>query len=214
MDNLNSVNNALNIAIIEIIEGLPSRTRYSVAFQAPFQDFSASAPMTLDSYSFCARNALSLRGYTSVLSIHLAAARDEICRSCTHPPPATLLPSPVLRPVATRPPTVSCDTWLTFEYKIHVARLGNIRCDLDYYMRRRHLYREAAKSGRRRLNFLLAKIAKDNDQRLWGPTRHAMNIATLSKGQLETVEDGILRVKARERGAIAAVRNTCVLFLS
>lgn len=213
MDKLNSINNALDDAIIEMIDGLPPRMRYSVAFQVPFLDCLASTSSTPDSYSSGAKNALSLRRPASASGIHLAAARDEICRSCTHPPPAPLPPSPVLRPVATRPPTVSCNTWPTCEYKIHVVELRNIRCDLNHCMSLRQLYREAAKSGQRRLNFLLAKLAKDNNPRLWGPTQQAMNMATSSKSQLEMVEHEILRVKARERGAIAAVRHICILFL-
>lgn len=213
MDKLNSVNNALDVAIIEMVDGLPPRTRYSVAFQVPFLGCLASTPSTPDGYSSGARNALTLRRSTFASSIHLAAARDEICRSCTHPPPAPLPPSPVLRPVATRPPTVSCDTWPTCEYKIHVVELENIRCDLNHYMRLRQLYRKAAKSGQHRLNFLLVKSAKDDDQYLWGPMRHAINIAKTSKGQLEMVEHEILKVKAWERLAIAAVSNICMLFL-
>lgn len=214
MDELNSVHNALGMAIIEMNDGLPPRTRYAVAFQASFLDCLASPPTTPDDYSSGARNSLSLRRSTSASSIHLAAARVEIRRSCKHPPPAPLPPSPVLRPAATRPPTVSGHTWPTCEYKIHVVELKKIRCDLDYCMSKRLLYREAAKSGQCRLNFLLVKIVKDNDQHLWGLTRHAMNIATSSKSKLETLEHEILRIKARERVAIAAVRNIRMLFLS
>lgn len=214
MDELNSVHNALDMAIIEMNDGLPPRTRYAVAFQAPFLDCLASLPTTPDGYSSGARNALSLRRSTSASSIHLAAARDKIRRSCKHPPPAPLPPLPVLRPAATRPPTVSGYTWPTCEYQIHVVELKNIRCDLDYCMSKRLLYREAAKSGQRRLNFLLAKIAKDNDQRLWGLTRQAMNIATSSKSKLEMLEHKILSIKARERVVIAAVRDIRMFFLS
>lgn len=207
MDELNSVNNAPDMAIIGMNDGLPPRARYAVAFQAPSLDRLASTPTTPAGYSFGAGNALSLRRSTSASSIHLAAARAEIRRSCKPPPPAPLPSSPVLRPAATRPPTDSGHTWPTCEYKIQVAELKNIRCDLDNHMSQRSLYREAAKSGHRRLNFLLAKIANDNDPRLWGLTQHAMDIATSSKSQLETLEHKILRIKARERGAKAAVRN-------
>lgn len=211
MDELNPVHNAHDMATIEMNDGRPPRTRYAVAFQAPFLDCLASTPTTPDGYSSGARNALSLRRSTSASSIHLAAARDEICRSCKHHPPA-LPPSPGLRPAATRPPTASRHTSPTCEYKIHVVELKNIRCDLDNRMRERLLYREAAKSGQRRLNFLLAKVAKDNDQRLWGLTQHVMNIATSSKGQLEMLEHKILKIRARERVAIAAVKNIRMLF--
>lgn len=207
MDKLNPVHNAHDMATIEMNDGLPSRTRYAVAFQAPFLDCFASTPTTPDGNSSGARNALSLRKSTSASSIHLAAARDEIRRSCKHPPPALMPPSPVLRPAATRPPTASLHTSPTCEYKIYVVELKDIRWDLDYRMRERLLYREAAKSGQRRLNFLIAKIAKDNDPHLWGLTRNAMNIATSAKGQLEMLEHKILKIRARERLAIAAVRN-------
>lgn len=207
MDELNSVHNAPNMAIIEMNDGLPPRARYAVAFQAPSLNRSASTPTTPADYSSGAGNALRLRRSTSASSIHLAIARAEISRSCKHPPPAPLPLSSVLRPAATRPPTVYGHTGPTCEYKRIVAGLKKIRCDLDNQMSKRLLYREAAKSDLRRLNFLLAKIANDNDPRLWGLTRHAMDVATSSKSQLQTLEHKILRIKARERAAIAAVRN-------
>lgn len=212
MDELNSVHNAPDMAIIRMNDGLPPRVeQYSVAFRAPSLDRLASTPTTSAGYSSGAVNALSLRRSTSTSSIHLAVARAEILRSCKQPPPAPLPPCHLRQffgPEATRHPTASGHTWPTYEYKIHVAELENIRRDLDNLMSKRPLYRETAKSGYRRLKFLLVKIANDDDPRLWGLTRHAMNIATSSKSQLETLEHKILRIKARERGAIAAV-NIC-----
>ena len=207
----NSVHNAPDMAIIRMNDGLPPRLqRHSVAFQAPSLRRLASTPTTPAGYSFGIGPALSLRRSTSASSIHLAVARAEIRRSCKHPPPAPLPSSPVFRPAATRHPTVSGHAWPTCEYNKHVAELENIRCVLDNHMRERPLYREAAKSGYRRLNFLLAKIAKDNDPHLLGLTRQAMDIATSSKSQLETLQHKILEIKARERGAIAAVRDICI----
>lgn len=78
----------------------------------------------------------------------------------------------------------------------------------------RQLHRKAAKSGQHRLNFFLFKTAENDDKRLWGQTWNAISIAKKSQGQLEMHELEILRLKARERVAIAAVRTLCMLFLS
>lgn len=78
----------------------------------------------------------------------------------------------------------------------------------------RQLHRKAAKSGQNRLNFFLFKTAENDDKRLWGQTWDAISIAKKSQGQLEMHELEILRLKARERVAIAAVRTLCMLSLS
>lgn len=69
----------------------------------------------------------------------------------------------------------------------------------------RQVHRKDAKSGQRRLNFLLCKTAEKDDKRLWGPTWKEMGFVKKSQGQLEMCELEILRLKAREREAIAAV---------
>lgn len=214
MDKLNLINHALDRAILEMVDNIPPRSRYSVPPPIPFLDFFASTPSTTDGYLSSARNALSLRRPASASNIYLAAARDEICRSCNPHPPAPLPPSQNLRPVATRPPCVSRDTWPPCEYKIHVTELQQIRYCLDNCMRMRRVKRKAAKSAQRRLNFLLLKTAGNNDKRLWAARKQTINISNNSQRELEIHELEILRLKARERLVIAAVSNFCVLFLS
>lgn len=213
MDKLNSINHALDRAISEMIDKIPSRSRYSVPPPIPFLYFFASTPSTTDGHLSGARNALSLRRPASASNIYLAAARDEICRSCNPHPPAPLPPSQIVRPVATRPPDVSRDTWPPCEYKIHVTDLQQIRYCLDNFMLMRRVKRKAAKSAQRRLNFLLVKTAGNNDKCLWALRRQTINISNNSQRELEINELEILRLKARERLVITAVRNFCVIFL-
>lgn len=202
-----------DLAKTEMVKNFSPLNRYSAALPVPSLNILASTTSTIHGYSASARDILSLRTPALASSIHLAAARDEICRSLKTPPPAPLPSSPVPRPVATRPSCVFRDTSPSCEYKILVVELEQIRCCLDHCMLMRQVHRKAAKSGQNRRRLLLFKPVENDDKRLWGEIWDAISIAKKSQGQLEMHELEFLRLKARERVAIAAVSNFCVLYL-